>query len=145
MELENNEFKRAEGIFARTVQDIPSMTLCTAYLEYVRRRYSTSTDTGRNVVSASFKSVLGIVGKDKDAGPLWQEYIAFLKMMPGNVTATGWQDQQKKDAIRNAYREAVSIPHSSVRALWTEYNKFEREVDRTKVSHHDREMVRDTG
>lgn len=133
MELDHDHFKKAEEIFSRTVTDIPNVQLCTTYLDYVRRRYPTTTDNGRSIVTEAFKAILKIVGKDKDSGPLWQDYLAFLRTTPGNVTGTGWQDQQKKDAVRGAYQQAVCIPHSSVAAMWTEYNKFEREIDRTKV------------
>lgn len=133
MELDHDDFQRAEKIFARTVQELPSLTLCKAYLDYVRRRHSTATDVGRNTVSQAFKLVLNIVGKDRGAGPLWQEYLTFHRNAPGSVTGSTWQDQQKKDVVRAAYHEAVSVPHSATRILWSEYNKFEREVDRTKV------------
>lgn len=61
------------------------MDLWKFYLGYIRRINagdgggSAATPESRSVIEKAYEYVLGNVGTDKDAGPIWADYIFFLK------------------------------------------------------------------
>lgn len=137
MELEQNEFFRVEQIFNKSLLAVPNVQLWTTYLNYVRRRNNLTSDTSgnaRQVVSQTYDFVLQNIGIDKDSGPLWQDYVQFLRSGPGQVGGTGWQDQQKMDSLRKAYQRAICIPTQALNALWKEYDAFEMGLNKMTVS-----------
>lgn len=85
------------------------------------------------IISDSFNFALNNVGKDKDSGRLWQEYIDFVKSGPGVVGGMGWQDTQKMDALRAAYQKAIAVPTSALNSLWKEYDSFETGLSKINV------------
>jgi cleavage stimulation factor subunit 3 len=136
MELQNEELNRAENIFSRTLMSSPSVQLWSMYLDYIRRRHNINADptgSARLIVQEAFNLTLKQIGIDKDSGQIWQEYIQFVKSGPGVIGGTGWQDQQKVDAVRAAYRRALSIPTRQIHSLWLEYSNFEVTVSKQNV------------
>jgi cleavage stimulation factor subunit 3 len=131
MEIDQSNFSEAETIFRKCLLEVPTVQLLTVYLNYVRRRYDLSDDTGRATVGRTYDFVLDLVGFDKDAGDIWADYIAFVQKAPGIVGGSGWQDQQKMDLLRKAYQRAISKPISNVNTLWKEYNQFEMGLNKT--------------
>ncbi|KAF2666956.1 hypothetical protein BT63DRAFT_427369 [Microthyrium microscopicum] len=132
MELENSEFFRVDSIFHRALVHLPHVQLWSKYLDYVRRRNNLNNDAdgkARQIVSQAYEFVLQTLGIDKDAGVLWREYIDFLKSGPGTPGGTGWQDQQKMDTLRKAYRQAIAIPTQQVESIWKEYYMFETQLN----------------
>ncbi|KAI1421194.1 hypothetical protein F5Y12DRAFT_39188 [Xylaria sp. FL1777] len=127
MELSLDRFKPAEELFARTLFNIPHVPLWTVYLNYVRRKNDLNDPTGqaRQVVSHTYEFVLNNIGHDRDAGAIWQDYIAFIKNGPGQLGGTSWQDQQKMDILRKAYQRAICIPMANLNVFWKEYDQFE--------------------
>lgn len=124
-----------------------NVALWNTYLNYVRRRYpliGADAEKNRKVISDVFDFVLKEVGLDKDAGRLWQEYIEFLKSMPGAVGGASWQDQQKMDLLRKAFHKAVSIPTDAVETLWRDYDVFEMGLNKMTVSGTDSTPVQRT-
>ena len=139
MEADADNFFELEGIFRRSLMNVPHVKLWSIYLDYIRRRNNLTTDTSgtaRQTISAAFSFVLDNVGIDRDSGHLWQEYIEFIKSGPGIVGGTSWQDQQKMDQLRKAYQRAVVVPHHATNTIWTEYSKFEMELNKVTVSHN---------
>jgi len=137
MELEQNEFFRVEQIFNKSLLAVPNVQLWTTYLNYVRRRNNLTSDTSgnaRQVVSQTYDFVLQNIGSDKDSGPLWQDYVQFLRSGPGQIGGTGWQDQQKMDSLRKAYQRAICVPTQALNALWKEYDAFEMGLNKVTVS-----------
>lgn len=138
MELDQNEFFRVEQIFGKSLVTVPNIGLWTTYLNYVRRRNNLAADpsgSARQIVNQTYDFVLQTIGADKDAGPLWLDYLEFLKSGPGQIGGSGWQDQQKMDGLRKAYQRAICIPTQAVAAIWKEYNEFEMGLNKTTVSH----------
>ncbi|KAI1131440.1 hypothetical protein F5Y10DRAFT_66685 [Nemania abortiva] len=127
MELSLDNFAQAEGIFSRTLFAVPHVQLWTAYLNYVRRRNDLNDPSGqaRQTVSQAYEFVLNNIGQDRDAGPIWQDYILFIKTGPGQLGGTSWQDQQKMDLLRKAYQRAICIPIANLNIFWKEYDQFE--------------------
>ncbi|KIH89066.1 cleavage stimulation factor subunit 3 [Sporothrix brasiliensis 5110] len=127
MELELENFTAAEAIFNKSLTKVVNVPLWLVYLDYVRRR-NNLTDAGseaRTVVARAYEFVLDNVGIDRDSGRIWQDYVQFIRSGPGTIGGSGWQDQQKMDQLRKAFRRATSVPISNVNQLWKEYDQFE--------------------
>lgn len=136
-EDDNNRLKAMEVIFGKTLLQINYVGLWSMYLKYVRRRNPLHTDVdGRayKIISDAFDLALKNIGIDKDSGEIWKEYINFLKSGPGVVGGNSWQDTQKMDALRVAYKRAVCIPTSALESLWKEYGGFETGLNKINVS-----------
>ncbi|KAI0517028.1 hypothetical protein F5B22DRAFT_605941 [Xylaria bambusicola] len=127
LEMSLDNFQQAESIFNRTLFAMPHVQLWTAYLNYIRRKNDLNDPTGvaRQTVSQAYEFVLNKIGQDRDAGTIWQDYIAFIKSGPGQLGGTGWQDQQKMDLLRKAYQRAICIPMANLNIFWKEYDQFE--------------------
>ncbi|EFW20312.1 mRNA 3'-end-processing protein rna14 [Coccidioides posadasii str. Silveira] len=128
MESEHNELYRLEQIFNKSLLNIPSVQLWSVYLDYVRRRNNLTTDTtgqARRIISSAYDFALQNIGIDKDSGPVWVDYIQFIRSGPGNIGGSGWQDQQKMDLLRKSYQRAICVPMQAVNTLWKEYDQFE--------------------
>lgn len=144
LELDMNNFTKAEDLFKRTLTTIQNVRLLTVYLNYIRRRNDLSDPTGRarDVVTQSFEFVLSndVVGVDKDSGPIWAEYIQFIKSGPGAVGEQDWESKKKMDLLRRAYQRAIAVPTRNLNVLWREYEQFENSIDkkvgRALVSQH---------
>lgn len=137
MELEYNDFWRVEQIFNKSLLNIPNVHLWSTYLNYVRRRNNLLQDpsgNARQVVSQAYDFVLNNIGIDKDSGPIWQDYVKFIRDGPGQVGGSNWQDQQKMDILRKTYQRAICVPTQAVNTLWKEYDAFEMGLNKNTVS-----------
>ena len=137
MELENDNFGAAEQIFGKSLLTVPNVQLWSTYLNYIRRMNDLTNDaTGnaRTTVSQAYDFVLANIGVDRDSGKIWQEYIQFIRSIPGQIGGSSWQDQQKMDTLRKAYQRAICVPMSTVSSLWKEYDQFEMGLNKMTVS-----------
>lgn len=134
LELDSNNFAKAEDLFKRTLTTIQNVKLLTVYLDYIRRRNDLSDPTGRarDVVSMAFEFVLKneVVGVDRDSGSIWAEYIQFIKTGPGQVGEHDWESKKKMDSLRRIYQRAIAVPTRNLNNLWREYEQFENMVDK---------------
>lgn len=132
LELSMNNFGGAEELFKRTLPTIRNVRLWTVYLDYIRRRNDLSDTTGRarETIAQCFEFVLSSVGVDKDSGPIWADYIQFIKSGPGQVGETDWASRQKMDQLRKTYQRAIAIPTRNLNTLWREYDQFEMGIDK---------------
>ena len=137
MELENDNFGAAENIFSSHLMNIPNVEFWSTYLNYIRRMNDLTNDpTGnaRTVVNQAYDFVLSNVGIDRESGRIWQDYIQFLKNVPGQLGGSSWQDQQKSDNLRRAFHRAISTPMTTVNPLWKDYDQFENTLNKATVS-----------
>ena len=137
-QLENEVGNRVgvEAIFNKVLKDLPHLQLWCTYLDHIRRHYNIAVDksgTASQTNHAAYEAVLDVVGIDKDAGKLWQDYILFIKSGPGVVGQSDWQGQQKMDLLRKAYQRAVCIPTQAVEAIWKDYTNFEMSLNKMTV------------
>ena len=127
-----------EAVFGKSLLSVLNIDLWTLYINYIRRRnpLSTGGDVSKpyGIVERSFSFAIDNIGLDKDAGRLWQDYIAFLKTGPGTVGGTGWQDGAKVDKLREAYQKAIAVPTDAVTQLWRDYDAFETGLSKINVS-----------
>jgi cleavage stimulation factor subunit 3 len=124
MENEAGNKAGVEAVFQKTLADLPSLRLWSAYLDHIRRYFNVAIDQSpqaSQINHAAYNSVLDAVGIDKDSGKIWQDFIQFIKSMPGVVGGNSWQDQQKMDVLRKAYTRATCIPTQAVESIWKEY------------------------
>ncbi|KDN40098.1 Suf-domain-containing protein [Tilletiaria anomala UBC 951] len=149
--LAHSDFKGVEVLFARCLRGISSVSvdLWRSYLSYTRRvnpippfnpTAREEYDRSRKVVQDAYEFALNNIGGEREAGPIWQEFIAFLKerktgaavgvaAQPGSQAQ--WEEGQKMDAIRNAFQRAVTQPTNEIERLWREYDAFENSMNRT--------------
>jgi hypothetical protein len=83
LELKHSNFNEVENLFTRCLKTVLSVDLWKFYLNYIRRINNTDdgkleSDT-RVVIEKAYDYVLNNVGIDKDSGPIWSDYIFFLK------------------------------------------------------------------
>ncbi|KAJ9647234.1 mRNA 3'-end-processing protein rna14 [Coniosporium tulheliwenetii] len=134
MEADHEEKHRFEVILGKSLPTNPHVPLWSLYLDHIRRTQNLTQDTtgqARQILSETYNFVLEKIGIDKDAGPIWMDYIQFLRSAPGVPSGTGWQDGQKRDVLRAAYQRAICIPTSAVQTLWKEYDAFESGINKT--------------
>jgi cleavage stimulation factor subunit 3 len=135
--MQNEDTKKAESAFSQILLKVPHVRCWALYIDYIRRMNNLATDqtgTARTTINSAFEFTFKHVGQDPGSQQLWQDYINFVKSMPGNISGDGWQDKQKVDAMRKAYRQALSIPLPSLEQMWREYCNFEISASRVNVS-----------
>ncbi|KAM5540704.1 hypothetical protein V8D89_005735 [Ganoderma adspersum] len=121
-----SHFGYAEQLFKKfLLKTSPSVDLLKFYLTYIRR--ITTGPNARDVIRKCYDFALGHAGQDKDSYEIWQDYINFLK---AGETSTTWEEQQKMDAVRRAYQQAVQIPMENVKRLWEDYQDFENNLNK---------------
>jgi len=72
--------------------------------------------------------MLNYVGNDAASGPVWMEYINFLKSMPA---VTPHEESHRMTTVRKVYQKAILVPTNHVEQLWKDYENFENSVSRT--------------
>jgi len=78
----------------------------------------------------AFDFMLNYVGNDAASGPVWMEYITFLKSMPA---VTPQEESHRMTTVRKVYQKAILVPTNRVEQLWKDYENFENSVSRTLV------------
>ncbi|KAI9598686.1 hypothetical protein BDF19DRAFT_185386 [Syncephalis fuscata] len=126
-ELRNRRTDLAEAIFARSLREVLSVDLWKSYLAYVRHNNEHGGEEGRSIVIKAYETALQYIGVDKDAGNIWNDYIAFIK---AGETSSTYEEQQKMDAMRRAYRRVIAIPVTNIESLWRDYDAFENNLSR---------------
>lgn len=100
-----------------------------------------------------------LAGADIASGPVWMEYIAFLKSLPvwkmflhcsdfltfssfyclpSHKTMlqaqTMQEETQRMTAVRKVYQRAIVTPTHHIEQLWRDYENFENSVSRALVA-----------
>ncbi|KAI0221672.1 mRNA 3'-end-processing protein rna14 [Massospora cicadina] len=131
-ELKHRQLAKAEALFTRCTPHVISLDIFKLYLQYIKQTNSTPEGlprgpTERHVITLAYEYALLRVGFDKDAGPIWLEYIAFLKRVE---TYNAWEQQHAVDKIRKVYHQATAIPTLLLDTIWKDYEQFELSVNR---------------
>ncbi|KAK6465046.1 hypothetical protein DFJ63DRAFT_5057 [Scheffersomyces coipomensis] len=127
-ELSRDELDRVENLFQKCFSITDSVELCRLYVAYVRRVKDVRIggEKARGTIIQAFEFAIDKVGLDLLSGQLWNDYIEFLK--DWTPTAT-WEQQQKVDLIRKVYKKYLVIPSETLETAWTQYTKWENEVN----------------
>uniref|UniRef100_A0A2C9ULU6 Suppressor of forked domain-containing protein n=1 Tax=Manihot esculenta TaxID=3983 RepID=A0A2C9ULU6_MANES len=74
-----------------------------------------------------------LAGADIASGPVWIEYITFLKSLPCEImlqALNAQEESQRMTAVRKVYQKAIVTPTHHVEQLWKDYENFENSVSR---------------
>lgn len=126
-QLTANDDDAVKQIFSRCLLQCLHVDLWRAYLRYMRKVNENRGSEGREEMKKAFEFMLGHIGFDINAGPVWLEYISYLKAAPA---ATPQEESFRMTAVRKAYQKAVLAPVHLVEQIWKEYESFENSVSR---------------
>lgn len=126
-ELAFNDFHAVELLFSRCLVKVLSVDLWTLYLSYIRRINPDGEGQSRSTITQAYEFVINTIGVDILSGPIWSEFVDFLRSGPANST---WEQQQKLDHVRRIYQRAITTPIHNIEKLWRDYDAFENSVNR---------------
>ncbi|CAA3000880.1 cleavage stimulation factor subunit 77 isoform X1 [Olea europaea subsp. europaea] len=125
MAINNDDATRQ--IFSRCLLNCLQVPLWRCYIRFIRKVNDKKGIEGQEETKKAFDFMLNYVGEDIASGPVWIEYITFLKTMPAQTTL---EESQRMTAIRKAYQRAIVTPTHHVEQLWKDYENFENSVSR---------------
>ncbi|KAH7832984.1 hypothetical protein Vadar_002065 [Vaccinium darrowii] len=123
-----NNDDSTKQIFSRCLLNCLQIPLWRCYIRYIRKVNEKKGAEGQEETRKAFDFMLSYVGADIASGPVWMEYITFLKSMPAQTTQ---EESQRMTAVRKVYQKAIVTPTQHVEQLWKDYENFENSVSRT--------------
>ncbi|GAY32407.1 hypothetical protein CUMW_002210 [Citrus unshiu] len=126
-----NNDDATKQLFSRCLLICLQVPLWRCYIRFIRKVYEKKGTEGQEETRKAFDFMLSHVGSDISSGPIWLEYITFLKSLPA---LNAQEESQRMIAIRKAYQRAVVTPTHHVEQLWKDYENFENSVSRQLVS-----------
>ena len=128
----NRDDEAVKAIFSRCLLSCPSALLWRSYTRYMEKTNDAGTEEGVQAIKAAFEYTVDTVGEDLESGPLWLDYVTFLKTADPSHACPDAKPEQAESArmqeVRRAYQRAVSVPTNSIDALYREYDAFEHGV-----------------
>lgn len=122
-----NNDDATKQIFSRCLLTCLQVPLWQCYIRFIRKVYDKKGAEGQEETTKAFEFTLNYIGTDIASGPIWTEYITFLKSLPA---LNPHEDMQRKIALRKVYQRAILTPTHHVEQLWKEYENFENSVNR---------------
>ncbi|XP_077248941.1 tetratricopeptide repeat (TPR)-like superfamily protein [Tasmannia lanceolata] len=123
-----NNDDATKQIFSRCLLNCLQISLWRCYIRFIRKGNEKKGVEGHEETKKAFDFMLNYVGTDIASGPIWMEYITFLKSLPA---MTPQEESQRMTAVRKAYQKAIVTPTHHVEQLWKDYENFENSVSRT--------------
>ncbi|TVU34518.1 hypothetical protein EJB05_16353 [Eragrostis curvula] len=123
-----NNDEATKQIFSRCLLNCLHINLWRCYINFIRRVNDKRGSEGLDETKKAFDFMLNYVGNDAASGPVWMEYIAFLKSMP---VMTPQEESHRMTTVRKVYQKAILVPTNHVELLWKDYENFENTVSRT--------------
>ncbi|CAL9215375.1 unnamed protein product [Arabidopsis halleri] len=122
-----NNDDATKQIFSRCLLTCLQVPLWQCYIRFIRKVYDKKGAEGQEETTKAFEFMLNYIGTDIASGPIWTEYITFLKSLPAlNLN----EDLHRKTALRKVYHRAILTPTHHVEQLWKDYENFENSVNR---------------
>ncbi|VFQ65806.1 unnamed protein product [Cuscuta campestris] len=125
MAVNNDDATRQ--IFSRCLYTCLQVPLWRCYIRFIRKVNDKRGSDGQEETRRAFEFMLDYVGTDIASGPLWMDYIAFLKSLPAHTIQ---DESQRMTAVRKAYQRAIVTPTHHVEQLWRDYENFENTISR---------------
>ena len=118
--------------FAQCLLVCPFVELWTLYVRFVQATHDATTPDGCAAIRGALEFAVGRLGEEYGAGPLWVDYITFLKtaqpavLHPDSLNA----ESARMGDVRKAYQRALVCPHNGLEQLWREYDAWENSLSR---------------
>ncbi|KAH0990716.1 hypothetical protein GBA52_002199 [Prunus armeniaca] len=122
-----NNDEATKQIFSRCLLNCLQIPLWRCYIRFIRKVNDKKGVEGQEETRKAFDFMLSYVGADIASGPVWMEYITFLKSLPALSTQ---EESQRMIAVRKVYQKAIVTPTHHIEQLWKEYENFENSVSR---------------
>nr|GME15847.1 cleavage stimulation factor subunit 77 isoform X1 [Ipomoea batatas] len=122
-----NNDDATKQIFSRCLLNCLQIPLWRCYIRFIRKVNDKRGTEGQEETKKAYEFMLNYVGADIASGPVWMEYIAYLKSLP---TLTAQDESQRMTAVRKAYQRAIVTPTHHVEQLWRDYENFENSISR---------------
>ncbi|CAA7389064.1 unnamed protein product [Spirodela intermedia] len=113
-----NNDDSVKQIFSRCLQ---------CYIRFIKKVNEKKGAEGQEETRKAFDFMVNYVGTDISCGPVWMEYIGFLKSLPA---VTAQEESQRMTSVRKVYQRAIVTPTHHVEQLWKDYESFENSVSR---------------
>ncbi|URE31199.1 hypothetical protein MUK42_25526 [Musa troglodytarum] len=126
MAINNDEVTKQ--IFSRCLLNCLQISLWRCYISFIKKVNEKKGPEGLEETKKAFDFMLNYVGYDIASGPVWLEYIAFLKSLPAK---TAQEESHHMTSVRKVYQRAIVTPTHHVEQLWKDYENFENSVSRT--------------
>nr|XP_016476871.1 PREDICTED: cleavage stimulation factor subunit 77-like isoform X3 [Nicotiana tabacum] len=122
-----NNDDATKQIFSRCLLNCLQIPLWRCYIRFIRKVNDKRGNEGQEETRKAFDFMLNYVGADIASGPVWMEYIAFLRSSPAQTTQ---EESQRMTSVRKAYQRAIVTPTHHVEQLWRDYENFENSISR---------------
>lgn len=122
-----NNDDATKQIFSRCLLNCLQVPLWRCYIRFIKKVNEKKGLDGQEETRKALDFMLNYVGADIASGPVWMEYISFLKSLPAR---TAQDETQRMTAVRKAYQKAIVTPTHHVEQLWKDYENFENSVSR---------------
>ncbi|XP_050228320.1 cleavage stimulation factor subunit 77 isoform X1 [Mercurialis annua] len=122
-----NNDDATKQIFSRCLLNCLQVPLWRCYIRFIRKVNDKKGVEGQEEIRKAFDFMLGYLGTDIASGPVWMEYIAFLKSLPA---LNAQEESHRMTNVRKAYQKAIVTPTHHVEQLWKDYENFENSVSR---------------
>ncbi|CAI8584417.1 unnamed protein product [Vicia faba] len=114
-------------IFSRCLLNCLQVPLWRCYIRFIRKVNDKKGTEGQEETKKAFDFMLNYVGADIASGPVWMEYISFLKSLP---SVHPQEESHRMTVIRKVYQRAIINPTHQIEQLWKDYENFENSVSR---------------
>ncbi|KAF8395611.1 hypothetical protein HHK36_019561 [Tetracentron sinense] len=126
-----NNDDATKQIFSRCLLNCLQISLWRCYIRFIRKVNEKKGVEGQEETRKAFEFMLNYVGADIASGPVWMEYITFLKSLPA---MTAQEESQRMTSVRKSYQKAIVTPTHHVEQLWKDYENFENSVSRALIN-----------
>ncbi|KAI3975041.1 hypothetical protein MKX01_005152 [Papaver californicum] len=117
----------AKQVFGRCLLDNQHIALWRSYIRFIRKLNHKKGAEGQEDTKNAFDFMLNYICSDITSGPVWMEYIVFLKSLP---VANPQDESDRMTSIWMLYQKAIVTPTHHVEQLWKDYENFENSVSR---------------
>ncbi|XP_059296978.1 cleavage stimulation factor subunit 77 isoform X1 [Lycium ferocissimum] len=122
-----NNDDATKQIFSRCLLNCLQIPLWRCYIRFIRKANDKRGNEGQEETRKAYDFMLNYVGADIASGPVWMEYIAFLRSLPAQTTQ---EESQRMTSVRKIYQRAIVTPTHHVEQLWRDYENFENSISR---------------
>ncbi|KAK4377260.1 hypothetical protein RND71_003556 [Anisodus tanguticus] len=122
-----NNDDATKQIFSRCLLNCLQIPLWRCYIRFIRKVNDKRGNEGQEETRKAFDFMLNYVGADIASGPVWMDYIAFLRSLPAQTTQ---EESQRMTSVRKTYQRAIVTPTHHVEQLWRDYENFENSISR---------------